>query len=191
MNSRYTRPFLSNGCEPCAEVKKKRSSSADVAYEEPTKSDNGNRPMPSALSDPEPQRGSRRQGAEAAANGSHKPPDSSAGSSRRPGTAQPTEPLTPSVIVEEFQRSQIRDQRRVAVAAVVACSAILIIFIVMAYVIVSNRSKPPPARNATPAAVSPAQLSALQRQSSAGTTTHRPSQLCTSRNRTDLQPQRT
>ncbi|KAL3181928.1 hypothetical protein MRX96_035874 [Rhipicephalus microplus] len=67
----------------------------------------------------------------------------------------------------------------------------LIIFIVMAYVIVSNRSKPPPARNATPAAVSPAQLSALQRQSSAGTTTHRPSQLCTSRNRADLQPQRT
>ncbi|KAL1428653.1 hypothetical protein MTO96_003003 [Rhipicephalus appendiculatus] len=155
------------------------SSSTDAAY----KSGHGNSSRQSTLSDPEPERGSRQQRAVAAASGSHKQADFSGGSSRRPGSAQPTEPLTPSPI--------IRDQRRVAAAAAVACGAILVIFIVMAYVIVSNRSKPPPPRNATPAAILPAQLSAVQRQSSTETmTTHRGSLLYTSRNHTDLQLQR-
>ncbi|XP_049520110.1 uncharacterized protein LOC125944126 [Dermacentor silvarum] len=139
-------------------------------------SDNAPSFMQSTLSEQASGKRGSQQRPAPAASGSGKQPDLSGctsgsnapGSSRRPASSatQAAELRTASGIIDELQRSQLRDQRRVAAAAVVACSAILVIVIVMAYVIVSSNQRRPltaPPRNATAAAVwAGQQLSALQ-----------------------------
>ncbi|XP_077507570.1 uncharacterized protein LOC144118525 [Amblyomma americanum] len=93
--------------------------------------------------------------------------DGNTTTSNRPASPALVEQRTPSVIIEEVQRSQFRDQRRVATAAIAACGAILIVLIVVMYIIVSgsssnSRPPPPPAQSSTTAM--PALLAELHRR---------------------------
>ncbi|XP_077507569.1 uncharacterized protein LOC144118524 [Amblyomma americanum] len=87
---------------------------------------------------------------------------------RSPGVAHvAVDQCSSSVIVEEVERPQLRDQQRVAVAVVVTCGAILIVLIVVMYIIVSSSSSnsrppPPPAQSSTTAM--PALLAELHRR---------------------------